>query len=333
MGTDQDEKSWWERNVEDTVSESYDRERAAIPEYDVLGRQMHDAEVGAMKGAYHFGKGLVIGLVDVAVVTGKLMSGDPETYQKAWEITKKVAKEAYISQFGSPQEQMDQNRRTNDAIYAVGHSVYESMKKDWEEAGKIGKHTELVSKWATEGVLTVASFFIGGGEIEAAANTARTGELAGTVSTVEKCSIEARALGKTAGAVEDAAKAARAGEDAAKVAGEVPKKKLGLGLKNKNTDYVKWAKERGYNTYGELSGSGNFSEQIEQAMNAADEIHFNLKDVDPSRANGALNEYGEPASGYTNYELYMVKTKFRDKVIWHQPDGTVADKGWMPPGF
>lgn len=111
-------------------------------------------------------------------------------------------------------------------------------------------------------------------------------------------------------------------------------KKLGLGLKNSETDYISWSKQKGYKTYGELSGKGPFSKQIDGAMNAADEIHFNLKGVDTKKASGTLNEYGEPLTGnYTNYELYLIKTKYRDKVVWHDADGNKMPKGWMPEGF
>jgi len=115
-----------------------------------------------------------------------------------------------------------------------------------------------------------------------------------------------------------------------------PPKKLGLGLKNSETDYITWAKEKGLDTYGKFESSEpSFSGQIEDAMTQAREIHFNLKDVDTARANGALNEFGEPAAGYTNYELYLLKTRpeFQAKVIWYDEAGNAMPKGWMPPGF
>lgn len=172
------EKSWWERNVEDPTAAHYDNERKQISQYDTLGLIEHDIKVGVLKGAYGFGKGLVTGLVDIAIVGYKLYTNDPETCEKAWQVTKKAAIESWIYTMGTPEEKMDQNKRMNDAILTVGKAVYHSMKADWDAAsGKEGKRTELLSKWTTEAVLTVASFFIGGSEIKAAAQAGKAGEL------------------------------------------------------------------------------------------------------------------------------------------------------------
>jgi hypothetical protein len=224
MAADPNEKSWWERNVEDTVAESYDRQRATIPEYDHLGRLKHDATVGAMKGVYGFGKSLVVGLVDVAVVANKLRTGDPETTQKAWDITKKIAKEAYLSQFGTPQEKLDQNERANEAIYAIGKSVADSMRKDWAEADRTGKKVELISKWATEGVLNIASFFVGAGEVSAAAKAARTGELLETGAVLSRVTSKCPKLlaMEEAAALAKARDAARLAEESAQLAKRLP---------------------------------------------------------------------------------------------------------------
>jgi hypothetical protein len=112
-------------------------------------------------------------------------------------------------------------------------------------------------------------------------------------------------------------------------------KKLGLGKKSRRQpeiNYIRWSKEQGFSTYGDLSGRGSFSVQIDQAMTTADEIHFNIDGVDVSRASGTLNDFGEPPNGnYTNYELYLLSTRkdFAVKVTWWE--GKVAkDKGWWP---
>src|SRR3954468_14833027 len=109
MAAEQDQKSWWERNVEDSAAHYYDQQRALVSEYDTVGRLEHDVKVGAMKGAYGFAKGLVVGVADVAAVGYKLYRGDPETSEKAWQITKKVAKESWVATFGGPDEKRDQN--------------------------------------------------------------------------------------------------------------------------------------------------------------------------------------------------------------------------------
>jgi hypothetical protein len=49
-------------------------------------------------------------------------------------------------------------------------------------------------------------------------------------------------------------------------------------------------------------------------------IRFNLDGVDVSRANGALTSFGEPAAGYTNYELYLIKTspEYASKAVFYK---------------
>lgn len=111
-------------------------------------------------------------------------------------------------------------------------------------------------------------------------------------------------------------------------------KQLALGLKSKtkNLDYKRWAEQNGWSTYGDLSGGGAFSKQIDEAMKSADKIHFNLDGVDVSKANGRLNDFGEPLSGnYTNYELFLLKTEpeFAKKVTWWV-DGVAMPAGWSP---
>lgn len=109
-------------------------------------------------------------------------------------------------------------------------------------------------------------------------------------------------------------------------------KKLALGLKDpkKGLDYKAWGKERGMGTYADFGGRGSFSEQIEKAMKDVDEIHFNLDEVNVQKASGRLNDYGEPAAGYTNYELHLLKKpEFADKVTWWK-DGVAMPKGWSP---
>jgi len=112
-----------------------------------------------------------------------------------------------------------------------------------------------------------------------------------------------------------------------------PKKKLGLGLwdKKNRPEFDKWAESIGAQRYGALSGRGSFSEQIDQAMRNADEIHFRLDDVSPRKASPDLNDYGEPSRGYTNYELAMIRDNpdFMSKTTWWK-DGEPMPKGYNP---
>jgi LysM repeat protein len=54
-------------------------------------------------------------------------------------------------------------------------SVRDQMAADWRAAKAQGKEAEIVARWSTQGVLEVASFFVGAGEIKAALNTTRLG--------------------------------------------------------------------------------------------------------------------------------------------------------------
>jgi len=125
---------------------------------------------------------------------------------------------------------------------------------------------------------------------------------------------------------------------------EAKRKVLALGLRDDKAglNYSKWAKDNDWHTYGELSGRGSFSEQIKEAMDNADDIHLNLdgpemhpdgtrKMLNVKNANGKLNDFGEPAAGYTNYELWLLKTepKYADKVVWYK-NGERMPKGYNP---
>lgn len=123
------------------------------------------------------------------------------------------------------------------------------------------------------------------------------------------------------------------GLDTGKGATKEGRKVLALGLRNDKAglNYKKWAEQNGWSTYGELSEGGPFSKQIREAMDNADDIRFNLDGVNTKRANGKLNDFGEPAAGYTNYELWLLQNepKYADKVIWYK-DGKAMPKGYNP---
>lgn len=123
------------------------------------------------------------------------------------------------------------------------------------------------------------------------------------------------------------------GADTGKGVTKETRKVLALGLRNDKAglNYNKWAKDNGWSTYGELSEGGPFSKQIREAMDNADDIHFNLDGVNAKRANGKLNDFGEPAAGYTNYELWLLQNekKYADKVVWYK-DGKAMPKGYNP---
>lgn len=80
-------------------------------------------------------------------------------------------------------------------------------------------------------------------------------------------------------------------------------------------------------TFGQfVSTARTFPGQIKDAMTQAARIRFNLDGVNVSRLSGKLNEYGEPAAGYTNYELWLIKNtaEFLSKTKFYQNGKEVA---------
>lgn len=102
---------------------------------------------------------------------------------------------------------------------------------------------------------------------------------------------------------------------------------LGLGPSQGRMGFQKWSHQHGFSTWAELSGSGSFKKQVHEAMNRADEIHFNIQDVDMRKANTILSEYDEPLHGFTNYELGVLSNEYMDKAVWWKGDAR------MPDGF
>lgn len=167
MAEPKKDKSLLER-AEDYVSDSYDEQRKQIPPWDDVGRVKHDVEVGIMKGVYGGVKSLVSGAIDLL-----RLAVDPvaqrEFGEKAWPVAVKLAKETYISKFGTPAEIQDQNERATAFAKDVYTKVKDSFSKDWAEAGNTeGKRTELVTKWISRAVFEIAALFVGAGEAKAA---------------------------------------------------------------------------------------------------------------------------------------------------------------------
>lgn len=180
------EKGWWDK-VEDSVSDSYDQQRSLIPKNDYVALAKHDVEVGIMKGVYGGVKSLVTGVIDLAKFADNILKGDPETYKTIWHGAVWIAKETYISYFGTPEQKIEQNERCIAFAKKVYNSIAESVKKDWNEAGNTpGKRTELVSKWVSRAVFEVAALFVGAGEVKAGLKGAElTGEGARLIKAAE----------------------------------------------------------------------------------------------------------------------------------------------------
>lgn len=188
---DDNSPNWWERNVEDRTAAELDEERAKLPED---ARLLNDVETGVLKGAYRGGKGLVTGVVDLAILTGKLYRGDPELSAKIWEWTKSLAKEGAVGLFGSPEEKREQNERAWNAMRRMAAVVRKKMKDDWEKAGKQGKQAELLSAWAAQGIVEVGTLLVGA----EAAKLSKVGEAGSIITKCERTAVEVVALEREA---------------------------------------------------------------------------------------------------------------------------------------
>ena len=94
---------------------------------------------------------------------------------------------------------------------------------------------------------------------------------------------------------------------------------LVLGLNN-NGALQSWVRQFGGKTFGMFNSTkGSFDGQIRDTMRQATNIRVNLDGIDLSKISGALNQYGEPVKGYTNYELFLLKTvpEFLEKATFY----------------
>jgi hypothetical protein len=183
---DPKERNWWERNVEDAWEDRAKHEHDLLEEYSGGMQLISDISYGMGRGTYNFTKGLAVGLVDLSIYYVKLNTFDPELYGKIWDVTKSIGKAVYISHFGTREQRLDQDARIIDATKSMGSQVKDDLVKEWEKASKEGREAALISRWATEGVLNIASFFVGTGEVKAAAGAAKAAEAleAAEVATV-----------------------------------------------------------------------------------------------------------------------------------------------------
>ena len=218
--------------AEDYVSDSYDEQRKQIPPWDDVGRVKHDVEVGIMKGVYGGAKSLISGAIDLLRLAVDPVAQQQFT-QKAWPVAVKLAKEARIAYFGTPEEIRDQSERS----LAFAKEVYKGFEDDWKKAsGTDGKRTELAAKWVSRVGFEVGALAIGAGEAKAAVKGAEIAgdlekleegaaileEVTQTCKTVKltRAELEAEWAAKEAAEAAEAAKAAAAAKaaDAAKAA-------------------------------------------------------------------------------------------------------------------
>jgi hypothetical protein len=192
----------WEQHVETPVAEKFDEQRAGMTPEE---RRDYDTKVGMAKGAYHFGKSTLTGLVDVAMYVTNMITGNSDTWGKtvdtAWNLTKGLARETYISQFGSPAEIQDQN----DRFLAVPKGMYDAFMSEWESAKSRGKQDEFIARYTVQGIFEFLSLFIGMGELKALGKAGAANEIIHDASIVAKCP---KMLARDKAAAEAARKAA-----------------------------------------------------------------------------------------------------------------------------
>jgi hypothetical protein len=99
---------------------------------------------------------------------------------------------------------------------------------------------------------------------------------------------------------------------------------LGLSSGGALKEFVQ---RHGGKTFGQfVSTARTFPGQIRDAMSQATRIRVRLDRIDISRINGTLNQYGEPAAGYTNYELWLIRNtpEFLSKTSFYSNGVEVA---------
>jgi hypothetical protein len=171
-----------------------------------------DVHIGAAKGVYAFGKGMVEGIW-VLLKLGAKLTYDAETQIKAIELSAKFAKDQFVFQFGTLSQKHAVLQRYTQFAVKIGGAIADDFKKEWAQAQADGKEVETISKWTTQGILEIGSMFIGVGEIKTALKGAQVTDKVLDVS-------------KTAAKVDDIAKTAHKADDVAKVRkGSLPKTK------------------------------------------------------------------------------------------------------------
>ncbi len=247
-------------DIENSTAAQLDAAREQIPEG--AARDYYDVQVGAAKGVYNFGKGIVEGTISLANALKKVLT-DEETQKQVWEKAKSLAADSAKLQYGTPEQKKEVIDKA--AAYAsdVADKAKAEMKQSWEEAKAAGKEKELAANWATQGLLNIASLFIGAGELKAASKAgevAEAAEAAGkAASAVKKAETASNLLNKEnkVAAVSSCEHAAQAAEtsaagaesNAAKLAKAVSSK-AALSEKAVTSDLSKLSESNG----GKLAG-------------------------------------------------------------------------------
>jgi hypothetical protein len=240
----------WEENVETPVAQKFDENRAGKTPEEL---REYDTNVGAAKGVYHFAKSTLTGLVDVAMYATNMLAMNPETWAQtrdtAWSVMKGLARETYIAYFGSPEEVQDQNER----FLAVPKAMYGAFMSEWEKAKASGKQDEFVARYTVQGILEIASLFIGIGELKALGKAGAANEIIHDASIVAKCpkllakekaAAEAAKAIKKGMSLEEAAKAAGMTEEAAAQMMKIAREEgVVIKMRPTNEDSLKWIKE------------------------------------------------------------------------------------------
>lgn len=112
------------------------------------------------------------------------------------------------------------------------------------------------------------------------------------------------------------------------IAEATPEIRLGLGLQTEN--YRAWAAQRGLQVWDEIGQGATDLERLNDALSHATELHFNTEGLRPDllKFGTEINQFGEPAVGWTNYELTMIRNQYADKVFWWY--GRIQDMLFQP---
>lgn len=174
--------------IENSTAQQLDAVRQQIPEGPL--RDQYDVRVGVAKGVYNFGKGIVEGALSLVGALGKVIT-DEKYRNEAAETAKSLAVDSMKLQFGTPEQKLDVIQKAGNFAEKAAEKAKSEMQKSWDEAKAAGKQQELLANWTTQGLLNVASFFVGAGEVKAVAEAGKVAEGAEAAADAAKVAKEA----------------------------------------------------------------------------------------------------------------------------------------------
>jgi hypothetical protein len=188
--------TWWEQAVESRFEVQTEALRAQIQDKWDLAE--FDIGVGIAKGGYQFVKGTVVGLYDLMLLAYSLCTSG-EGWAQAGEMLKTAAVFFAKVQYGGAKQREEAIAGAKQFAQKLVDHISQSIAEQWDKACAEGREKELAAKWATQGVLEVATVVLAVMKGVRAASVARE---AGEASSLAGKTREVQSLTKAAIALE-----------------------------------------------------------------------------------------------------------------------------------